>query len=66
MKADQKKNGRRVSALRSGLVAARESFDELIAELQDAPPHLAQKAQEARDDAQTALNRDLRIEKGSA
>jgi hypothetical protein len=59
------KQGRRISALRSGLTSARERFDELIGELQDAPFPVAQIAMDARDDVQTALERDKRIEKGS-
>jgi len=62
MDAKDKEVGRRVSGLRAGLHSAIESYDELIAELQDQPdPRYAQMAEEAQDEARAALDREVRV-----
>jgi len=53
--------GRRISALRAGLHAAAERFDELLVEAQERAPDLAGQIEEAKGDVETALRREERL-----
>ena len=58
-----KATGRRISVLRAALAAAREDFDELVAELHDQPGAEAacDRALDAAHDAKRALNREYNM-----
>ena len=61
MEARDREVGRRISALRAGLHAAAERFDELLLDAQEQAPSLAGRIEEARADVETALNRERRM-----
>lgn len=64
MDARDREVGRRISALRAGLHAAAESFEELTVEAQDgalSSHDLAGRLEEAKGDVEIALKREMRM-----